>query len=72
LRRVAHPSDRRATLLQLTDQGLAAADKSLGPRLAEISRLFDELSPVARDDLRGTLATLVAAMESGCSQRAES
>jgi DNA-binding MarR family transcriptional regulator len=72
LRRVAHPSDRRATLLELTDAGLAAADESLGPRLAEINRLFDELSPDARDDLRGTLATLVAAMESGCSQRAGS
>jgi DNA-binding MarR family transcriptional regulator len=72
LRRVAHPTDRRATLLELTDQGLAAADESLAPRLAEISRLFDELSPAARDDLHITLATLVAAMESGCTQRAES
>jgi DNA-binding MarR family transcriptional regulator len=72
LRRVAHPSDRRATLLELTDAGLAAADQSLVPRLAEISRLFDELSPAARDDLRGTLAALVTAMESGCGQRAES
>lgn len=69
LRRVAHPSDRRATLLELTDQGVAAADESLGPRLAEISRLFDELSPSARNELRATLATLVGAMESGCNGR---
>ena len=67
LRRVAHPSDRRATLLELTDEGQAAADESLGPRLAEISRLFDELSLAARDNLCSTLAALVAAMESGCS-----
>jgi len=66
LRRVAHPSDRRATLLELTDAGQAAADESLVPRLAEISRLFDELSPSARIDLRATLARLVTAMESGC------
>jgi DNA-binding MarR family transcriptional regulator len=66
LRRVAHPSDRRATLLELTDDGQAAADESLVPRLAEISRLFDELSPTARNDLRATLARLVGAMESGC------
>jgi DNA-binding MarR family transcriptional regulator len=66
LRRVAHPSDRRATLLELTDAGVAAADESLGPRLAEISRLFDELSPTARNHLRSTLATLVATMEAGC------
>jgi DNA-binding MarR family transcriptional regulator len=71
LRRVAHPSDRRATLLELTDEGVAAADESLVPRLAEISRLFDELSPTARTNLRGVLTTLVEAMESGCSKRAE-
>ncbi len=53
LRRVAHPSDRRATLLELTADGQVAADQSLVPRLAEISRLFDELSPTARNDLRG-------------------
>lgn len=66
LRRVAHPTDRRATLLELTDAGLAAADQSLTPRLAEISRLFDELSPTARNSLRITLGTLVAAMVSDC------
>lgn len=71
LRRVAHPSDRRATLLELTDQGVAAADESLVPRLAEISRLFDELSPPARVTLHGILTTLVEAMESGCSQHVE-
>ena len=62
LRRVAHPTDRRATLLELTDDGLAAADESLAPRLVEISRLFDELSPSARNNLRATLAILVEAM----------
>ncbi|HEX3088643.1 MAG TPA: MarR family transcriptional regulator [Ilumatobacteraceae bacterium] len=73
LRRVDHPSDRRVTLLELTDAGLAAADESLVPRLAEISRLFDELSPSARDDLRNTLASLVAAMESSpCNQHERS
>ena len=65
LRRVAHPSDRRATLLELTDAGLAAADCSLVPRLVQISRVFDELSPAERDNLRATLAALVATMESG-------
>jgi DNA-binding MarR family transcriptional regulator len=61
LRRVAHPSDRRATLLELTREGQAAADESLAPRLAEISRLFGELSPSERDGLRRALTTLVAA-----------
>jgi DNA-binding MarR family transcriptional regulator len=67
VRRVTHPTDRRATLLELTQAGRAAADESLAPRLAEISRLFDELSPTARQNLRNALATLVAAMNSGCS-----
>ena len=62
---VAHASDRRAIVLELTDEGSAAAGESWGPRLAEISRLFDELSPNAPNELRATLATLVGAMESG-------
>ncbi len=71
LRRVAHPNDRRATLLELTNEGQAAADESLVPRLAEIGRLFDELSPAERNNLRAALATLVAAMESGCGAHVE-
>jgi len=66
IRRVAHPTDRRSTLLELTRSGQAAADKALAPRLIEISRLFDELSPTARSHLRTTLANLVATMEAGC------
>jgi DNA-binding MarR family transcriptional regulator len=66
VRRLAHPTDRRSTLLELTRSGQVAADKSLAPRLIEISRLFDELSPTARNHLRSTLATLVATMEAGC------
>jgi DNA-binding MarR family transcriptional regulator len=66
VRRIAHPTDRRATLLELTPTGLAAADESLAPRLQEISRLFDELSPTARNNLRQALTTLVAALETGC------
>lgn len=65
LSRVAHPTDRRATLLELTPAGMAEADEALGPRLVEISRLFDELSPTARTALRSALTTLVTTMESG-------
>jgi len=66
VRRVAHPNDRRVTILELTDAGLAAADESLAPRFAEISRLFDELPPAARDRFQQSLDVLVAAMDSGC------
>jgi len=66
VRRVAHPIDRRATILELTDAGVAAADEALAPRFAEISRLFDELPPAARDRFQQSLDMLVMAMESGC------
>jgi DNA-binding MarR family transcriptional regulator len=66
VRRVAHPTDRRATILEITDTGMVAAEESLAPRLAEISRLFDQLTPTARQRFRQALATLVEAMESGC------
>jgi DNA-binding MarR family transcriptional regulator len=68
VRRVAHPSDRRATLLELTPAGMAAADKALAPRMMQIGKVFDELSPTARNDLRRALTSLVAAMEpeGGC------
>lgn len=65
VRRVSHPSDRRATLLELTKSGVAAAECSLAPRLAEISALFDALQPTERDRLRRLLHTLVTAMETG-------
>ncbi len=61
VRRVAHPTDRRVTLLELTCEGQAAADESLAPRLAEISRVFAALSPTAREGLRSALTTLVEA-----------
>jgi DNA-binding MarR family transcriptional regulator len=66
VRRVAHPTDRRATLLELTPAGQAAADESLAPRLVEIGRLFDELTPEARQQLGEALTTLVEAMKRGC------
>jgi DNA-binding MarR family transcriptional regulator len=63
VRRVAHPTDRRATLLELTTAGQHAADESLAPRLAEIGQLFDRLSPTARTNLAKALTILVDAME---------
>ncbi|HEY0518284.1 MAG TPA: MarR family transcriptional regulator [Ilumatobacteraceae bacterium] len=71
LRRAAHPSDRRAIVLELTNEGLVVAEQSLIPRIAAISRLFDELSPTDRETFRATLAGLVATMESGCARLEE-
>lgn len=62
VRRTSHPTDRRATLLELTDEGMAAAECSLAPRRAELATLFDSLSPTARQQLGRSLATLLEAM----------
>lgn len=66
VRRVAHPTDRRATILEITDAGRAAACAALEPRFAEISALFDALGTAEREQLRATLTTLVERMEQGC------
>jgi DNA-binding MarR family transcriptional regulator len=41
LRRAAHPTDRRVTLLELTPAGAVVAEKSLAPRLERIGQLFN-------------------------------
>src|SRR4051794_22479892 len=64
VRRVAHPTDRRVTLLELTADGMTVADESLTPRLQQISELFDELSPADQAALGATLQRLVDAMVS--------
>lgn len=70
LRRVGHPTDRRATILELTDEGMAAAEEALAPRFGEIMALFDRLSPDDRARFADTLGELVAAMEAGCPSEA--
>jgi DNA-binding MarR family transcriptional regulator len=68
VKRRDHPTDRRVTILELTDVGRVAAEDSLTPRLTEMSRLFDELTPTMRARFRSTLETLVGVMETsqGC------
>ena len=62
IRRVAHPDDRRATLLQLTDAGWEAANQSLTERFAEIAALFDTLTVSERERFGEILAKLSGAM----------
>ena len=64
LRRVAHPTDRRVTLLELTPEGMTVAEESLTPRLQEISGLFDELDLTEQVALRALLQRLVDSMVS--------
>jgi DNA-binding MarR family transcriptional regulator len=46
--RRAHPSDRRAVVVELTDAGRDAAEALLEPRIRAIGELFEDLSPVAQ------------------------
>jgi DNA-binding MarR family transcriptional regulator len=62
VRRVAHPSDRRATLVESTPAGVEAAERTLAPKLNAIAELFDELSPAEQDQLAGHLTVLVEAL----------
>lgn len=62
LRRTAHPTDRRATLLELTPAGMAAAEESLAPRLTEMGQLFEPLSASRRQSLLASFRILTAAM----------
>lgn len=62
IRRLAHPDDRRATLLELTDAGWQAAEQSLNHRFAEIAALFDSLSGAQREQFSEILTALSGAM----------
>ena len=54
-----HPSDRRAVVVELTDAGREAAEAVLEPRVATISELFDDLSPVEQKRFLEAIQTLV-------------
>jgi DNA-binding MarR family transcriptional regulator len=63
VRRTPHPTDRRATLLEVTDAGRSAIERALGPRLMEIDALFDVLSTAEKSRLLSGLRRLVDAMD---------
>lgn len=58
VRRTAHPTDRRATLVELTDAGVATAEKELLPRQSAIGDLFRELSDAEQVELSELLDRL--------------
>jgi DNA-binding MarR family transcriptional regulator len=62
VRRVAHPSDRRATLVESTPAGVDAAECTLAPKLAAIGELFDGLTQEEQDQLASLLSVLVETM----------
>jgi DNA-binding MarR family transcriptional regulator len=58
VRRTAHPTDRRATLVELTDAGFATAEKELLPRQCAIGDLFNDLSEAEQLGLSALLGRL--------------
>jgi DNA-binding MarR family transcriptional regulator len=63
VRRTPHPTDRRATLLEVTDSGRSAIESAIGPRLMGIDALFDVLSTAEKARLLSELKRLVDAMD---------
>jgi DNA-binding MarR family transcriptional regulator len=57
--RRAHPTDRRAVLVELTPAGLRMADELLEPRIGELTALFDELEPAERERFLAAVRTLL-------------
>lgn len=57
--RVPHPTDRRATVVELTNAGRRAADRAMEPKFAAIGELFDELSPAEEKRLSTILGKLL-------------
>jgi DNA-binding MarR family transcriptional regulator len=63
VRRTPHPTDRRATLLEVTDAGRSAIESAMGPRLMGIDALFDVLSTTEKARFLSGLKQLVDAMD---------
>jgi DNA-binding MarR family transcriptional regulator len=62
VRRLPHPTDRRATVVELTPRGFAMADKMLGPFHEEVTRLFRELREVDQRELLRLMEALLAGL----------
>jgi DNA-binding MarR family transcriptional regulator len=60
--RQPHPTDRRATLIELSPAGAEAAADAIGPQLDAIADIFAELSPVERQQFSVLLAKLTRAI----------
>jgi DNA-binding MarR family transcriptional regulator len=57
-----HPSDRRATLIDLTADGACTAEKSLEPRLDAIAEVFASFSVEEQQQFYAALSRLMGAM----------
>ena len=60
--RLPHPTDRRATVVDLTASGCQAANAVLGPNIDAMAELFDDLTPEERDQLTTLVGKLLAGL----------
>ena len=63
VKRVPHSTDRRATVIEATQEGMAAAEVLLEPHFGAMSCLFTDLSDEQRAQFSEILATLRAGMK---------
>jgi DNA-binding MarR family transcriptional regulator len=57
-----HPTDRRATLIELSPDGVREAQQELGPRLDAMAEIFAGLSPAERQHFSGVMSKLMRAI----------
>jgi DNA-binding MarR family transcriptional regulator len=60
-----HPSDRRATLIELTPEGEKIAAESIPPTFEEMGHVFDGFSPDEQEQFHELLGRLIAEMRTG-------
>lgn len=64
-----HPTDRRATLIELSPEGAREAQEGLGPRLSALSEIFAGLSAAEQQQFSVTMRKLTRAIrdrQPGC------
>ncbi len=64
-----HPTDRRATLVELSPDGVREAEQGLGPRLDAMTEIFAGLSAAERVQFSSVLTKLMSAMADGERER---
>jgi DNA-binding MarR family transcriptional regulator len=58
-----HPTDRRATLVELSPAGATEAEQALAPRLDAMAELFEVLSPEEQQQFFAALSRLVQVID---------
>lgn len=63
VRRTAHPSDRRATLIELTPSGRAITDTMLDPFQKKLAAVFQELTVTDQHELLRLMTLLMSTLQ---------